>query len=148
MRAPAGEQPEAEMIAAAEAVARFIETGDGAFLDRAFGQGEATIVENFAPFLFEGPGAVEIWAEAMRGHVRDLSDLSHRFGPAFDFVRAGERVSFSLPTTWRGVAGGKAFIETGGWAFVLARESGAWRVRAYGWAVTRLSTAAPAPGRP
>ena len=26
--------------------------------------------------------------------------------------------------------------ESGGWAFVLARRNGSWRVKGYGWAVT------------
>jgi hypothetical protein len=53
--------------------------------------------------------------------------------------RDGDRVFFSLPNTWRGVAGVGPFTETGGWAFVLVWQKEAWRVRGYGWAVTHLA---------
>ena len=88
-----------------------------------------------APFVFEGPGAVETWSKQLRVHLEGMTALQHTFGEAFDFSRSGDEVYFSLPTTWRGLNHGKAFEESGGWAFVLTREDGAWRVLAYGWAV-------------
>jgi hypothetical protein len=130
------DQPDADMMGAPTSVALFIATGQDSHLEAAFAGGPVTIIENFAPFLFEGDGALERWAKAMRAHADPLSSLTHSFGPAFDFAADGQSVSFSLPTTWRGLARGVAFTETGGWSFVLARHSGAWRVRAYGWAVT------------
>jgi len=126
------------MLAPAHAVARFIATGDGALLDAAFAPGPVTILENFAPFLFQGEDAVARWAGAMRDHALGLTELTHAFGPAFDFGRAGDEAYFSLPTTWRGVSRGRRFVETGGWSFLMARHSGDWGVRAYGWAVTGL----------
>ena len=136
---PPGEQPDAAMMAAAEQVAHFIETGDDGVLISAFAARDVTIIENFAPFVFSGAAGVEAWAAAMRAHLAGLSSLRHSFGPAIDFSRAGDVAYFSLPTTWRGVAKGQAFSETGGWAFVVVQQAGAWRVRNYGWAVTSLT---------
>ncbi|HEY5070923.1 MAG TPA: hypothetical protein VII63_02730 [Caulobacteraceae bacterium] len=133
------EQPNEEMLAAADKLARFIETGRAALLRGLFADPDVTIIENFAPYLFEGPGAAAAWAKAMRGHTRGLTALTHSFAPPYDFGRAGDVAYFSLPTTWRGLSHGKAFTETGGWAFVLVWRGGAWRVRAYGWAVTGFS---------
>jgi hypothetical protein len=137
--AVAAEQPDPAMLAAAERVAQFIETGGETPVDAIFATGDVTIVENFAPYIFEGPGAVAGWSAGMRGHLTATSNLRHAFGPAYDFSRSGERVYFSLPTTWRGTSGGKAFTENGGWSFVLVQQGGAWRVRGYGWAVTALT---------
>jgi hypothetical protein len=127
------------MIAAADRIARFIATGDEALLAGAFAKPEVTIVENFAPWLFEGPGAAAAWAAAMSAHARELNGLTHTFGRAQDFSRDDDRVFFSLPTTWRGVSRGLPFTERGGWAFVLIWQDEAWRVRGYGWAVTDLA---------
>ncbi len=134
----AADQPDAEMLAPAHAVARFIANGDEALLTAAFSPGPVTILENFAPFLFDGEGAVARWADAMRDHAKTLTDLSHSFGPAFDFGLAGDEAYFSLPTTWRGASRGRAFVETGGWSFLIVRHTPGWRVRAYGWAVTGM----------
>ncbi len=131
--------PDADMMVPVEAVARFIESGGTSSLAGVFVDGPVTMVENFAPFLFEGEGAVAAWTARMRDHAVGLSGLDHAFGAAHDFGGAAEEVYFSLPTTWRGVTRGRAFTETGGWSFLLRRQDGAWRVRAYGWAVTGLS---------
>ena len=137
--AGAGEQPDPAMLAAVERVAAFIETGGAASLERTFADGEVTIVENFPPHVFAGPDAVATWSGAMREHLQGATGLRHKFGRAQDFSRTGDDVFFSLPTSWRGFHQGKAFVEDGGWAFVLRRQGGGWRVRGYGWAVTRLS---------
>ena len=138
---PIADQPDAGMIAAAERVAAIIECGVVASARSAFTDRDVTIIENFPPFVFEGAGAVERWSEGMRAHVAGDTALRHAFGPAQDFSRSGGEVFFSLPTTWRGrgVADGKPFVEHGGWAFVLIKQRGRWRVRDYGWAVTALS---------
>jgi len=135
MTSPASEKPDADMMAVAERVAAFIATGDRTPPARLFAAQDVTIVENFPPFVFEGPGAVETWAKQLRVHLEGITALRHIFSDAFDFSRSGDEVYFSLPTTWRGLNRGKPFSERGGWAFVLTREEGEWRVLAYSWAV-------------
>ena len=129
--------PNSAMLEPVEKIARFIATGDEACLS-AFAARDVVILENFAPHLFVGPDAVARWAEGMREHARTLAGLTHSFGPAQDFTRAGEYVFFSLPTHWQGTTKGRPFHEDGGWSFLLVKEEGGWRVKSYGWAVTRL----------
>jgi hypothetical protein len=131
--------PDADMLAAAERVARFIASGGTASLSGVFVDDGVAIIENFAPYRFTGPDAVEAWSAGMRAHLAQVTALSHSFGLAQDFSRDGDDAFFSLPTTWRGLAGGVPFSEDGGWAFVLRRRDGAWRVAGYGWSVIALS---------
>jgi hypothetical protein len=128
------------MLAPVEKIAAFIAGGGDENLE-AFAGGDVTILENFAPHLFAGPDAVRRWAAQMRDHASTLSDMQHSFGPAQDFIRNGDegRVFFSLPTHWRGLSHGRRFEEDGGWAFLLEQQNGAWRVRSYAWAVTRIA---------
>jgi hypothetical protein len=138
--ARAGEQPDAEMIAAAERVATIIESGGVAPLGDVFADRDVTIIENFAPYVFQGARSVERWSEQMRAHLTGVTGLRHSFGAAQDFSRVGDHAYFSLPTNWRGLKNGRPFVEDGGWAFVLTRDGGPWRVRGYGWAVTASSS--------
>jgi hypothetical protein len=95
------------------------------------------IVENFAPFLFCGPRAAFAWEAGFRAHSteEELSGLAARFDAAYDFSQSGNRVYFSLPTTWSGRTHGRTFEEHGAWAFVLEQRTGTWRILGYGWGV-------------
>ncbi len=131
------EQLDPAILAPIEKVAQFIETGNEALLTAFASQG-VVIIENFAPHLFEGEDAVKRWSQKILSWHKPPSDLvlKHRFGEPQD-LRVEENLAFvSLPTHWTISEGGDSFEEDGGWAFVLVRENGEWRVRCYGWAVT------------
>ena len=131
-------QPDAAMLAPIEQIVRFMETGDETALSGFADRGVA-IIENFPPYLIEGDDAVARWAHEMRSHLQGVTDLKHTFGPVQNFDTHDDVVFLSLPTNWKGVSNGRRFDEDGGWAFVLVKQRGEWRVRNYGWAVTRLS---------
>ena len=64
--------PEPEMLAAAARIARFMETLDDGALEGVFAD-HVTIIENFAPHIFSGDGAVARWAAGFRAHAwRDV----------------------------------------------------------------------------
>ena len=140
----AGERPDAEIMAPIERIARFMETLDSQFLNDAFAGAEVVLIENFPPYLFEGSDAVARWTKGFAEHAKNIRDLRHSFGDPHDFHLDGELAFLSLPTTWRGTIGASSFIETGGWAFVLVKHAGGWRVRNYGWAVTGIAMKARA----
>jgi hypothetical protein len=139
------EQPDPAMMAPIERVAAFIASGGAGVPAEAFAGSDVTILENFAPYLFTGPAAVETWALGMRAHVSGVTALRHQFGQPHNFSRSDELVFLSLPTQWSGVVGGRAFSERGGWCFVLTRQAHDWRIRNYGWAVTELSVEPASP---
>ncbi len=121
------------------ALKRAMERFDGAAPPPVFSSERVTIVENFAPYVFEGENVPERWWRAFRTHALagKLSDLRAAFGAAQDYEHSGERAFFTLPTRWTGISEGHRFLERGGWVFVLVRESGDWRIRSYAWAVTQ-----------
>ncbi len=131
--------PDDQMMAPVECILRFMQSDEDEGLLDVFEAGGAVIVENFQPYLFEGLGAVARWRDGFRMRVREqmLQDLRAEFGPAQDFdYQRPDLVFFSLPTRWTGFSAGRAFDETGGWAFVLVRGGAQWKVRSYAWAVT------------
>src|SRR5262245_58463329 len=137
--------PDPAMLELATRVARFIATLDDADIVGVFADHDVVIIENFAPYRFEGSNAVTNWAAGMRAHRVDTAHLDHSFRAPQDFSRTGDRVFFALPTTWKGTYRGTPFTETGGWAFVLVEDVddqgvASWRVQSYGWAVTGITT--------
>jgi hypothetical protein len=135
------EHPDPAMMAPLERLAAFIASGAAGLPGETFAAIDVTIIENFAPYLFTGPGAVETWALGMQAHLDGVTALRHRFGQPHNFSRSGDQVFLSLPTEWSGAAGGRPFTEQGGWCFVLTRQGRDWRIRNYGWAVTELTLA-------
>ena len=127
------------LLAPIEEVARFLETGDVSLLSAFAGTG-VVIIENFAPHLFEGADAVKRWSQVILSWHAPPSDLvlKHSFGPVQDLSVRDGLAFLSLPTHWTISQNGRTFQEDGGWAFVLVQEHGEWRVRCYGWAVTRM----------
>jgi hypothetical protein len=134
-----GDQPTSEMMAPVQKVADYIATADSSDLS-AFASHDVVIVENFPPYVFDGPDAVKQWAKGMRSHTGSCGEFVHRFGPAQDFSTSGDRVYFSLPTHWTWSCDAKAFAEDGGWSFVLVRQKGEWRVVGYGWSVINFDS--------
>lgn len=128
-------RPPPEMLAVVEKLAGFIAGGGRHLPPDLFADGDITIIENFAPYVFTGPDAVARWAKDMRAHLEGLSGLKPEFGEAHDFSTSGDEAYFSLRTHWSGLNRGTPFGETGGWALVLKRGSAGWRLKAYGWAV-------------
>jgi len=128
-------KPDAAMMAVAERLAQFLESGAQTLPPDLFA-GSVTIIENFPPYLFTDPAA---WAKAMRSHLAGQSALQHRFEDVHDFSLTEDKAYFALKTVWTGLYKGKPFSETGGWSLVLAKHPEGWRLLAYGWAVTNCS---------
>ena len=128
--------PTEDMMAPVKVLARYMAHVDGAVLPPVFADAGLVIVENFAPYIFNGKDAAALWDAGYRKHVGRLKDLKYDFGSAHDFDRTGDRVYFVLPTTWRGFQPEGGFEEHGAWSFVLQETSGQWRIIAYGWGVT------------
>ena len=129
-------QPDQAMKAPVNAVRDFMITLDRRHLSRAFVTSGAVIFEDFAPYVFEGKGAVSRWSAAFvrKSSSEKLSNLHAEFASGRNFESSGNRVFFVLPTTWTGSEKHR-FVETGTWSFVLVKFKSEWRIKSYAWAV-------------
>ena len=130
-------QPPEDMLVLVHAITRFIASGDDAVLNGVFAR-DVTIIENFPPHIFRGPGAVADWRAGMLAHTRSLSEFAYTFGTAQDLSVTGDLAYFVLPVTWTGKLRGRPFEEHGGKSFVLKKEDGRWRIACYAWAVLEM----------
>jgi hypothetical protein len=139
--AQADAQPSAAMMVPVQGLAIFMSTLRRGEQPTVFARRGLCIVENFAPYLFCGSQAAANWSAALRAHAAEggLKGLAATFGEAHDFSQSGNRVHFSLPTTWTGLTQGKHFEEHGVWSFVLEEDDAGWRIVGYGWGVTAYS---------
>ncbi len=126
-----------------DALRRAMERFDATEAPDVFSARQVTIIENFAPYVFDGSDVPSRWWREFCLHAAagKLANLRAEFGAAQDYERTEDTVFFSLPTRWTGTTESVRFIENGGWAFVLVRESGTWRILSYAWAVTSFNLA-------
>jgi len=143
--ARADAQPTAAMMEPVQDLVTFMSTLRRGEQPTVFARRGLCIVDNFAPYLFCGLQAAASWSAAFRAHVAEsgLTNLAATFSEAHDFNQSGNRVYFSLPTTWTGLAQGKRFEKHGIWSFVLEQESVGWRIVGYGWGATAYPETRP-----
>jgi hypothetical protein len=143
--ARADTQPTAAMMEPVQGLVTFMSTLRRGEQPTIFARRGLCIVDNFAPYLFCGLQAAASWSAAFRAHVAEggLMNLAATFSGAHDFSQSGNRVYFSLPTTWTGLAQGKRFEKHGVWSFVLEQENVGWRIAGYGWGATAYSETRP-----
>jgi hypothetical protein len=132
--------PDDSLLEPVRRLVRFIETSDRAWLDDLFVE-QPVILESFAPFVFEGSGAVTRWADAFTVHLGAHDGLRGELGVAQEFSRDGDTAFFAVPLTWWFALGDRRVRETGGLAVLLQRVGDGWRLARYAWAVTGLEPA-------
>ena len=129
-------RPDKTMMVGPEIVGVFNETLDDSHLVATFADRDMTIIDNFAPYVFTGLGALQRWAAGLRQHFRGITDLRYKFGVPQEYSRTGDLAYFSLPTQWTELYYGKPVTEHGAMAFVLVRQGERWLIRDMVWART------------
>jgi ketosteroid isomerase-like protein len=126
--------PNAEVTAVVDAALNAPLKGDmGRF--RAQYAPDCVFADEFAPFLWTGPGAVDRWA--MSGG-RMYQETQHRdgkatFGPARYVYVSGDRAFVVEPVKGEATVRGRPYAQDGAFAFSLARIDGRWKITSQTW---------------
>jgi hypothetical protein len=109
--------------------------GDNKTAFAAYSKGEVTVVDEFAPFRWTGPGAEKLWADAYGKHATatGVSDGSVSYGEPTRTEIAGDRAYVVVPTVYTYKDHGKPTVEEGQMTFVLRVEEGSWKIRGWTW---------------
>ncbi|MDP3855676.1 nuclear transport factor 2 family protein [Phenylobacterium sp.] len=98
--------------------------------------GDVAIVDEVAPFVWRGPGAVEAWAGdlAKDATAKGLTDQSVALSPATRELVSGDRAYVIVPAVYSFKDHGKPMREAAQMTFSLRKDAaGAWKINAWTW---------------
>ncbi len=93
-----------------------------------------SLVDEFAPYHWSGPGAVQAWASGIAAASKQgMTDALLDYGPPRLIQHQGRHAYVVAPCTVSFKMKGKAQRETGVLTFALDRTSRGWRIAAMAW---------------
>ena len=115
-------------------------SGDTKSAYAAYASGSISIIDEFAPHLWVGHDAAQLWAADFDKHAQatGVSDGKVTYGEPTRAEIAGQLAYVIIPTAYAYKEHGSAMTEEGQMTFVLDRGSGSWKIRAWTWSGVKL----------
>lgn len=115
--------------------------GDAAAFIAAHQDG-AIIVDEFAPYVWGGPGSAQRWVADYVAYTQAMGDSGGRvdYGKPIQAASDGNSAYVVLPTTYRFVRKGTKMAGPGSMTFVMRRAGNEWKIGSWTY-----SGATPAP---
>ena len=133
--APAKAGPAEDATAAVTSVLDKFNAGD---VDSFFAahQDGAVIVDEFAPYVWGGPGSAQRWAGdyAKDAETRGISGGRVDYAAPVQKSSDGASAYIVLPTTYRFTQKGRKMAGKGNMTFVMIRRAGAWKIASWTYA--------------
>ena len=126
--------PDPRVVATIQAVIEAGQKGDIASLGRLYAP-DCTFVDEFAPFLWTGPGSVSAYFTSgarMYQQTQHKDDRITAGPPAFIYV-SDDRAFVVEPLGGTANVGGKPYASRGAYAFSLSRIDGRWMITSQTW---------------
>jgi hypothetical protein len=110
-------------------------TGDTKSAYAAYVQGDVSIIDEFAPHLWVGPKAPQLWAADYDKHAKatKVTDGSVKYGPPTRSEVEGARAYVIIPTVYNYKEKGARIAEEGEMTFVLSKGKLGWKIKAWTW---------------
>jgi ketosteroid isomerase-like protein len=106
---------------------------------------DLAIVDEVAPFMWQGPKAFDTWASSLdaEGKRLGLTDQSVELGAPVRIEQNGDAAYVVMPSTYRFKQKGKPMIEKARMTFVVKKDASGWLIHSWTWTGPRPQ-AAPA----
>ena len=133
--------PNAEVTATVDAALQAGAAGDMPRLVAQFAP-DCTFTDEFAPFFWSGPGAIQDYFSA---GGRMYQETQHKDGktvfspPSYVYV-SGDRAFVVEKVSGTASVHGKPYSQAGAFAFALAKTDGRWKIISQTWTKTSEST--------
>ena len=133
--APAAAGPAEDATAALTATMDKFNAGDAAAFIAAHQDG-AIIVDEFAPFVWGGPGSAQQWVGDYVKYTQGTGDSGGRvdYGKPIQAVSDGNAAYIVLPTTYRFTRKGTKMASPGNMTFVMRRAGKMWKIASWTFA--------------
>jgi ketosteroid isomerase-like protein len=133
--APALADDKSDVLAAAKAYADDFNKGDMAGA-AALCTGQAAIIDDFPPHIWQGANACADWAAALAAAAKErgYTDLHVTTAKPRSVSATGDRAYAVLPTTYSYKNKGKPVNERGLWTFSMQKVDAGWRITGWSWA--------------
>ena len=101
--------------------------------------GDIVVEDEFAPHLWVGPHAAQDWAADYDKHsqANGVTDSSVIYSTPTRIEIDGDKAYVVIPTVYNYKDHGQATTEQGQMTFVLNKEKGVWKIRAWTWTGTK-----------
>lgn len=102
---------------------------------------DCTFVDEFAPFLWSGPNAIQAWLASGARMYQETrhGDGKTTFSPPSFVYESGERAFVIEPLGGTATVRGKPYAVQGAFTFTLARIDGRWKITSQTWTKTSES---------
>lgn len=131
----AGAAPDPKMRAAVDGFIAALNTGGPAAASCA---PSTTIIDEFAPYAWSGPGACAKWLAGYDQVVKSMGMIDVKaIGGKTLYTDGGATLGeIVVATKFTAMMKGKSVWETGAWTFVMSKLHGTWKFTAVGWSHT------------
>jgi hypothetical protein len=141
---PAAAAPDPTVVAPTDAFLTAFDAGDMKAAAAAFATGDIAIIDEFAPFHWIGPTALQVWAADFGKYAKAKGQTGGKvvLGAATR-VEVGATTAYVIrPAHYTFVEHGTAMVEDGQMTFALTGKAKAWKIAAWSW-----SGPTPKPGK-
>ena len=132
---PALADDKADVLATAKVYVDDFNKGDIAAAS-ALCTGQAVIIDDFAPHIWQGATACADWAAAFDANAKaqGIADPKVAIGKPKALSATGDRAYAVLPAHYTYKQNGKPVNEPGLWTFSLQKLGAGWRIAGWAWA--------------
>lgn len=140
MVAAAPRSPSAAMMRPINAALAAVNTANAQGLSGTY-TSNATIVDEFPPFVWGGANAGSRWISDFNtsnasAHLTSAHGMLQRYT---SFQTTRDHAYLALPVRFTGKINGKPFVEQGIWSFALTRSGGSWLITSQSWGTVHMS---------
>jgi hypothetical protein len=135
--------PEAELLAPIHQFIDSFNKGDSAAAEAANVSTGIIIIDEVAPYLWQGPGAFKAWAKDLNTHDKNAGMTGQQvtLGKVSLTESTGDNAYVAIAAVYSYKQNGVAMNEPAHMTFALRKATGGWKIAAWTWTASKAQKA-------